>query len=104
MDYNRIPQRVKHDYTMIEKEIERRKLKVVQVLFASSTLTRAQLTMGPLRHANQKMRNRVLSHLLRDNYLEEKEVRPPNGGPVGKHYCLTEAGRKYYQATSDLSL
>ena len=70
--------------------------KVVGSLNESKRLTRAQLTVGPLRHMEPEDRDTVLNGLAGDGLLKIEKL-PREVGKDATGYVLTRIGRKHAQ-------
>lgn len=70
--------------------------KVMGSLVMSKRLTRAQLTVGPLRHMKPEERDAVLNSLAGDGLLKIEKL-PREIGKDATGYALTPIGRKHAQ-------
>lgn len=70
--------------------------KVMGSLAESKRLTRAQLTVGPLRHMRPEDRETVLNGLAGDGLLKIEKL-PREIGKDATGYVLTPVGRKHAQ-------
>ena len=74
---------------------ERFKRKALDSLIMSNQLTRAQLTVGPLRHLKNADRTRFLDRLVRDGLVTLERIEKV--GPVTSMYRITEKGRRFVE-------
>ncbi len=76
-------------------DLEHSKNRVLMTLFEQG-FTRAQLTMGALRHVPAKQRTAVLNQLVREELLNKEKIKggEGRGRPIAIRFVLTEKGRK----------
>lgn len=67
-------------------------VKTLQALAHAQCLTRAQLTVGPLRYWSAKQRMQILQKMIDDQLIME-EVISGRPCPPTKQYVITEKGR-----------
>lgn len=78
---------------MTKKALETIKLKVLRSLRESRRLTRAQLTMGALRHVTGEERAHVLKRLTKEGLITSELLDRGYGAPA-TCYSLTDTGIK----------
>lgn len=72
--------------------LEERQAKTLKALSQAQRLTRAQLTVGPLRYLSARKRSQILQRLITEELIQE-EVITGRPGPVTHQYVITEKGR-----------
>ena len=77
-----------------EANFKKEKLRVLSALTDSQRLSRSQITIGPLRHIKQKIRQQVLRDLVSLGAVEQVKIKG-DMGPRATHFKITLAGQSY---------
>ena len=71
-------------------DLEASKTKTIEALKRASRLSRAQLTVGPLRYLKEKERNQVLQQLIAEGRVREEISGGGRPGPNTREYISIE--------------